>query len=93
MDVGRKIYGRIITNIKLLNIILIHIRLDIGKIEAIEIFFIDGTIRIKIAFNMAREVMISFFCITEIDREGILPQLQVMIEISLMFLREDPETL
>lgn len=37
--------------------------------------------------------MISFFCITEIDREGILPQLQVMIEISLMFLREDPETL
>lgn len=75
-----------------MNIILIHIRLDIEKIEAIEIFFIDGTIRIKIAFNMAREV-ISFFCITEIDREGILPQLQVMIEISLMFLREDPETL
>lgn len=74
-----------------MNIILTHIRLDIEKIEAIEIFFIDGTI--KIAFNMAREVMISFFCITEIDREGILPQLQVMIEISLMFLREDPETL
>lgn len=76
-----------------MNIILTHIRLDIEKIEAIEIFFIDGTIRIKIAFNMAGEVMISFFCITEIDREEILPQLQVMIEISLMFLREDPETL
>lgn len=76
-----------------MNIILTHIRLDIEKIKTIEIFFIDGTIRIKIAFNMAREMMISFFCITEIDREGILPQLQVMIEISLMFLREDPETL